>query len=66
MWLFDFIKRKRSETKYGEEFCPRCDANLTLQKGYDNNLPYWVCKGCGEMWKRSLILHGYATDVKQC
>lgn len=49
MWLFDFIKRKRSETKYGEEFCPRCDANLTLQKGYDNNLPYWVCKGCGEM-----------------
>ncbi len=31
------------------EFCPRCDANLTLQKGYSNDLPYWVCKGCGEM-----------------
>ena len=31
------------------EFCPRCDANLTLQKGYTNTLPYWVCKGCGEM-----------------
>lgn len=31
------------------EYCPRCDANLTLQKGYSNNLPYWVCKGCGEM-----------------
>ncbi|MBQ1894182.1 MAG: hypothetical protein II167_00640, partial [Clostridiales bacterium] len=31
------------------EFCPRCDANLTLQKGYINTLPYWVCKGCGEM-----------------
>ncbi len=31
------------------EFCPRCDANLTLQKGYSNTLPYWVCKGCGEM-----------------
>ena len=31
------------------EFCPRCEAKLTLQKGYDNNLPYWVCKGCGEM-----------------
>ena len=31
------------------EFCPRCDANLTLQKGYRNTLPYWNCKGCGEM-----------------
>lgn len=31
------------------EYCPRCDANLTLQKGYVNSLPYWICKGCGEM-----------------
>ena len=31
------------------EFCPRCQANLTLQKGYSNDLPYWICKGCGEM-----------------
>lgn len=31
------------------EYCPRCDANLTLQKGYKNDLPYWVCRGCGEM-----------------
>ncbi len=31
------------------EYCPRCDANLTLQKGYHNDLPYWICKGCGEM-----------------
>ena len=31
------------------EFCPNCEANLTLQKGYDNNLPYWICSGCGEM-----------------
>ena len=31
------------------EFCPCCDANITLQKGYSNDLPYWVCKGCGEM-----------------
>lgn len=36
-----------SEEQY--EYCPRCDANLTLQKGYKNTLPYWVCKGCGEM-----------------
>lgn len=31
------------------EYCPRCDANLTLQKGYDHDLPYWVCTGCGKM-----------------
>lgn len=31
------------------EFCTRCDANLTLQKGYSNDLPYWICKGCGKM-----------------
>lgn len=31
------------------EFCPRCEANLTLQKGYRNDLPYWTCRGCGEM-----------------
>ena len=30
------------------EFCPRCQANLTLQKGYNNKLDYWFCKGCGE------------------
>ena len=33
----------------GVEFCPRCQANLTLQKGFDNPLPYWICRGCGEM-----------------
>lgn len=31
------------------EYCPRCDANLTLQKGYSNALPNWICRGCGEM-----------------
>ncbi len=31
------------------EFCPNCEANLTLQKGYSNDLPYWICRGCGEM-----------------
>ena len=49
----DFIKRIRYQTPpcngYGTyEFCPRCDANLTLQRGYNNALPYWICKGCGE------------------
>lgn len=31
------------------EFCPRCEANLTLQKGFSRELPNWICKGCGEM-----------------
>ena len=31
------------------EYCPRCQADLTLQKGYSNELSYWICKGCGEM-----------------
>ncbi|MCR5249235.1 MAG: serine/threonine protein kinase [Lachnospiraceae bacterium] len=40
------------------EYCPRCEANLTLQKGYRNDLPYWVCRGCGE----TLINPEVATD----
>ena len=31
------------------EYCPRCDANLTLQKGYRRELPVWRCLGCGEV-----------------
>ncbi len=31
------------------EYCPRCQANLKMQRGYSNELPYWICKGCGEM-----------------
>ena len=31
------------------EYCTRCEANLTLQKGFDPTLPYWICLGCGEM-----------------
>lgn len=38
---------EESEESY--EYCTRCNANLTLQKGYRNDLPYWVCRGCGEM-----------------
>lgn len=40
------FQRKKGEP---HEFCTRCQADLTMQKGYDNSLPYWVCKGCGEM-----------------
>ena len=50
--IHNLLKPQYSNTDEDElqhEFCPRCEANLTLQKGYDNSLPYWVCKGCGEM-----------------
>lgn len=56
MGLFDaFIRKKKyrqedAKEKVAEyEFCPRCNANLTLQKGYNNELFNWTCKGCGEM-----------------
>ena len=32
-----------------EEYCPRCNATLNLQKGYSSMLPNWICRGCGEM-----------------
>ncbi|MBO4374341.1 MAG: protein kinase [Lachnospiraceae bacterium] len=46
-----FIENNRNseESDGSYEFCPRCDANLTLQKGYSNDLPFWNCLGCGEM-----------------
>ena len=45
-----YTKRRRScEESYVYEFCPNCNADLTLQKGYDSSLPYWVCLGCKEM-----------------
>ncbi len=31
------------------EYCTNCNAELSLQKGYSSDLPYWVCKGCGMM-----------------
>ncbi len=55
MGLFEgFIKRIKYRDKAPEacgepyEYCPRCEANLTMQNGYSNELLYWVCKGCGE------------------
>ena len=53
MSIFDIFRKKKKYhvevPGYPHEYCPRCEANLTLQKGYDNSLPYWICKGCGEM-----------------
>jgi len=51
------IKLFKKKTKYinkdadssnEHEFCPRCEANITMQKGYSNDLSYWICRGCGE------------------
>lgn len=50
MQLFDRIFKKNKHADYVTmEFCPRCNAILPLQKGFNNKLLYWVCKGCGEM-----------------
>lgn len=56
MGLIEYLKRSMCDLKHKNviedewcEFCPRCEANLTLQKGYHNDLLYWICKGCGEM-----------------
>lgn len=48
MGLFSFLKSRKEPESELHEYCPRCDAILTLQKGYDHNVPFWVCKGCGE------------------
>ena len=46
---YSIVREDKGLTPEQYEFCPRCDANLTFQKGYDNTLPYWICRGCGEM-----------------
>ena len=45
------VYKNRQSLPEGEpyEVCSRCEANLTLQKGYSNEYPCWICKGCGEM-----------------
>lgn len=48
--IFGKKQNHTAETKdYTHQFCPRCNANLMFQKGYDPNLSYWICLGCGEM-----------------
>lgn len=48
-----FFRRNKTMTEVSvptdSEFCPRCEANLTMQRAYRKDLPYWICKGCGEM-----------------
>lgn len=48
--FLDFLKKKKYNNPGPTyEYCPRCQANLTMQKGYRNDVPYWICRGCGEM-----------------
>ncbi len=32
-----------NNSKY--EFCPKCYADLTMQRGYKKSLAYWTCLG---------------------
>lgn len=50
-----FKNNHKSNNHNDHEFCPRCEANLTLQKGFDRELPFWVCLGCGEMLINPLV-----------
>ncbi len=50
--LFESKRYKDKETEDDGElmdYCPRCRAILTMQKGFDPNKPYWICTGCGQM-----------------
>lgn len=51
--LYEFIYRLKQKHKtiggQKEEFCTRCQASLNMQKGYSSDLPYWICKGCGQL-----------------
>ncbi len=38
-----------SNKNLGYEYCPKCNADLTMQRGYSNALAYWTCLGCGAM-----------------
>lgn len=57
---------KKSAQDDSHEFCPRCEANITMQKGYSNELPYWVCKGCGEMLINPEVPGDIAWICDQC
>ena len=37
------------ENKSDYEYCPKCYADLTMQRGYKSSLAYWTCLGCGAM-----------------
>lgn len=43
-----FVKSSAYNQEEFYEFCPVCEANLTLQRGYNNTIKHWVCRGCGE------------------
>lgn len=50
MDLFSIFRKSRSgRHKKREIYCRNCQADLMLQKGFDRSLPYWICKGCGQM-----------------
>ncbi len=44
-----FGRSKNSRDTQFHEYCTKCEADLTMQKGYSNDVPFWICKGCGQM-----------------
>lgn len=48
-FIYELKQKLKINERPKEEFCTRCQASLTMQKGYSSKLPYWICKGCGEV-----------------
>ena len=68
-----FLKsiRKRNHDRIyvaddSHECCMKCGADLTMQKGYRNDLPYWICTGCGEMLINPEVDSDIAWICDQC
>lgn len=52
-FISQYIEKKKALTNapYTEtyDYCPKCDAILLYQKGYNPKMTRWICKGCGEL-----------------
>ena len=54
------------KSKITYEYCTRCGANLTMQKGYSNTAPYWECRGCGKTLINPIIDDDIAWICDKC
>lgn len=48
------------------EYCPRCQADLTMQNGFHNDISYWRCKGCDELLLQPDLEHSAIWFCDQC
>ncbi len=41
------LKKNEHESFMDVAYCTRCGAMLELQRGFESDYKYWICKGCG-------------------